>query len=312
MRQIKSTGIPLRTRVLRNWQCYVFLLLPVAYLLIFKYIPMLGVQIAFKKYSFKDGIWGSPWVGLKNFTRFLNNRMFVRTFVNTIRLSLYSILAGFPFPILFALALNSVERLRLRKTLQTITYIPHFISTVVLVGIINQLFHNTTGLYGVLGRLLTGEKPADLFASPTVFVNLYVWSGVWKSFGWSSILYLACLGNVSAEQMEAAEIDGANRLQRVWNIELPALTATIVIQLILRMGSVMNIGFEKVILMQNDLNLRMSEVISTYVYKQSLGATTRADYSYSTAIDLFNALINTFFIVCVNKISSRVSDVSLW
>ncbi len=302
----------LKKRLKRNWQCYVFLLLPVAYVLIFHYYPMLGVQIAFKKYTFKDGIWGSAWVGMKNFNKFFGSMMFRRTLTNTIRLSLYSILAGFPFPICFALALNSVENMPLRKTIQTVTYIPHFISTVVMVGMIMQVFHNTVGLYGTLGRLLTGSKPPDLFASPTAFVNMYVWSGVWKTFGWSSILYIACLGNVSVELMEAAEIDGANRLQRVWHIEVPALLPTIIIQLILRMGSIMSVGFEKAFLMQNDLNLRVSEVISTYVYKMSLGATTKADYSFSTAIGLFNSVINLFFVVTVNQISRKVSDTSLW
>lgn len=302
----------LKKRLRANWQCYIFLILPLAYLLIFKYYPMLGVQIAFKKYSLRLGIWGSPWVGLKNFMKFFNNIMFERTIINTLRLSFYSILAGFPFPILFALALNSLRGDKTRKLIQTITYIPHFISTVVMVGMIMQVFHNTVGLYGALGRLFTGTKPPDLFASPDAFVHMYVWSGVWKTFGWSSILYIACLGNVNGELMEAAEIDGANRLQRVWHVEVPALLPTIIIQLILRMGSVMSVGFEKAFLMQNDLNLRTSEVISTYVYKQSLGATTKADYSYSTAVDLFNSFINLLFIVTVNQISRKVSDTSLW
>ena len=302
----------LKKRLRANWQCYIFLILPLAYLLIFKYYPMLGVQIAFKKYSLRLGIWGSPWVGLKNFTKFFSSIMFQRTIINTLRLSFYSILAGFPFPILFALALNSLRGDKTRKLIQTITYIPHFISTVVMVGMIMQVFHNTVGLYGALGRLFTGTKPPDLFASPDAFVHMYVWSGVWKTFGWSSILYIACLGNVNGELMEAAEIDGANRLQRVWHVEVPALLPTIIIQLILRMGSVMSVGFEKAFLMQNDLNLRTSEVISTYVYKQSLGATTKADYSYSTAVDLFNSFINLLFIVTVNQISRKVSDTSLW
>lgn len=302
----------LKKRLKANWQCYVFLILPLAYLFIFKYYPMLGIQIAFKKFSLRLGIWGSPWVGLKHFIKFFDSAMFERTVVNTLRLSFYSILAGFPFPILFALALNSIRSNGARKFIQTVTYIPHFISTVVMVGMIMQVFHNTVGLYGALGRLFSGTKPPDLFASADAFVHMYVWSGVWKTFGWSSILYIACLGNVNGELMEAAEIDGANRLQRVWHVEIPALLPTIIIQLILRMGSVMSIGFEKAFLMQNDLNLRASEVISTYVYKQSLGATTKADYSYSAAIDLFNSFINLFFIVTVNHISRKVSDTSLW
>ena len=273
---------------------------------------MLGVQIAFKKYSLRLGIWESPWIGFQHFQKFFSSHMFERTVGNTLRLSVYSVLAGFPFPILFALGLNSIRSTGLKRIVQTITYIPHFISTVVMVGIILQVFHNTVGLYGALARMFTGGKPADLFASPAAFVNLYVWSGVWKSFGWSSIIYIAVLTGVSEELLEAAQIDGANRFRRVLHIELPALLPTIIIQLILRMGSLMDIGFEKTFLMQNDLNLRMSEVISTYVYKQSLGSGGVGNYGYSTAIDLFNSMINLCMVVAVNQIARKVSDTSLW
>jgi putative aldouronate transport system permease protein len=259
-------------------------------------------------------MWGSPWADdiWKYFKQFFVTPAFKRALPNTLAISVGTLIISFPVPIILALLLNQLTSKRYKKIVQTTLYAPHFISTVVMVGMIMQVFHNTVGLYGTLGRLLTGSKPPDLFASPTAFVNMYVWSGVWKTFGWSSILYIACLGNVSVELMEAAEIDGANRLQRVWHIEVPALLPTIIIQLILRMGSIMSVGFEKAFLMQNDLNLRVSEVISTYVYKMSLGATTKADYSFSTAIGLFNSVINLFFVVTVNQISRKVSDTSLW
>ncbi len=299
----------------RWWQLYVFLMIPVAYIFVFKYIPMLGVQIAFRDFSLSGGIWNSEWTGLNHFSRFLQNYQFKRVLRNTLILSFYSIIAGFPFPILFALALNTVNRKRFKKGVQTISYLPHFISTVVLVGIIKQVFHPTVGLLGYFSSLFGLGTPADLFASATAFPHLYVWSGVWQGFGWSSVIYLANLTSVSPELHEAAQIDGATRFQRVIHIDFPALVPTIVIMLILRTGSIMTIGFEKDYLMQTDLNLRSSEIISTYVYKMSLGAGSlgsRADYSYAAAVDLFNAIVNLMLISLVNGISKRVGENSLW
>jgi putative aldouronate transport system permease protein len=294
------------------WQLYLFLLAPLVSIIIFNYLPMAGVQLAFRKYTYAGGIWSSPWIGFNNFKRFFGSYQFSRTLVNTLRISVYSILAGFPFPILFALALNSMTAGKLKKTIQTVTYIPHFISTVVLVGMIMQFFHNIVGVYGTIGRFLTGAKPPDLFASASAFLHLYVWSGVWKSFGWSSILYLAVLTNVSPELTEAAEIDGANRLKRAIHIDFPVLVPTIVIQLILRLGELMGVGFEKVFLMQNGLNLRYSEIISTYVYKQGIGGGAGTDYSYATAIGLFNSVVGLVLIVTVNKIARTLGETSLW
>jgi putative aldouronate transport system permease protein len=294
------------------WQLYLFLLLPLASVLLFSYLPMAGIQLAFKKYDFRGGIWGSPWVGLAHFKRFLSSYQFWRTTTNTLRISVYSIIAGFPFPIIFAVALNSLTNARFKKAVQTITYIPHFISTVVLVGMILQMFHNTVGIYGTIGRALTGNKPPDIFASASSFLHLYVWSGVWKGFGWNSIIYLAVLTNVSPELLEAAEIDGANRFQRAIYIDYPTLVPTIVIQLILRLGDLLSVGFEKVFLMQNDLNLRYSEIITTYVYKQGIGGGSAADYSYATAIGLFNSVISLVLIIIVNKVARTYGETSLW
>lgn len=304
--------VPLSRRIYRHWQLYLFLLLPVAYLLIFHYYPMLGVQIAFKKYSAKLGIWGSSWVGFKNFVKFFNSTQFNRVVGNTIKISLYSLIAGFPLPIIFALMMNVMRNQRYKKVVQTITYMPHFISTVVLVGMLMQIFNPVTGLYGkAYSALNEGQMAADLFGQSAVFPNMYVWSGIWQHFGWDSIIYVAALAAVSPELHEAAQIDGASRFQRVLHVDFPALLPTATIMLILRTGSIMSIGFEKIFLMQNDLNLKTSEVISTYVYKVSLKASI-PDFSYSTAIGLFNSIVNLLMISLVNMLSRKVSDTSLW
>jgi putative aldouronate transport system permease protein len=293
------------------WQLYIFLLLPVIYVVLFRYVPMAGVQLAFRDYDILGGIWNSEWVGMENFTKFFNSYQFERVITNTLRLSIYSIAIGFPFPIIFALLLNTITNLKFKKIVQTITYMPHFISIVVLVGMLVQVFNINQGLYGRLHMLFTGVKATDLFASTSGFTNLYIWSGVWQDFGWSSILYLAALTAVSPELHEAAEIDGATRLQRIFHVDLPALLPTIIIMLILRTGSVMNVGFEKVYLMQNDLNIAASEVISTYEYKRGL-ASGNTDFSLATAIGLFNSSINLVLLLIVNTISSKVNETSLW
>ena len=294
----------------RDWRLYVFLLIPVAYILIFAYYPMLGIQIAFKKYSAVGGIWGSKWVGLANFQKFFKSYQFQRVLANTLRLSLYSLVFGFPVPILFALLANTVNSARYKKITQTIVNLPHFISVVVLVSMVNQVFGSRTGLYGLIGYALTGSYPPDLFADANSFQHLFIWSGVWQNFGWNAIIYIAALTSVSPDLHEAAQIDGASRLQRVIHIDFPSILPTIVIMLILRVGQIMNIGFEKTFLMQNSLNLARSEVISTYVYKQ--GLTGKTDFSYSTAINLFNSVINMVLIISVNWISRKVGETSLW
>jgi putative aldouronate transport system permease protein len=294
------------------WRLYVFLILPVIWVIIFKYIPMAGVQLAFRKYNVLGGIWNSPWVGLENFERFFRSYQFKRVLTNTLRLSIYGIFAGFPFPIFFALVLNSVEKITMKRIVQTVTYMPHFISMVILVSIMMQIFNPNRGLYGVIYNAITGNKPQDLFSSPDAFVHLYVWSGVWQEFGWGSIMYLAALTTINPELYEAAEMDGASRFQRLLHIELPGIMPTITIMLILRTGSVMSIGFEKVFLMQNDLNLMKSEVISTYEYKRGLASGGSSDFSLSTAIGLFNATINMCILIIVNKIANKLSGTSLW
>ena len=300
-------------RAQRYWQVYLFLLLPILYLILFCYWPMTGLQIAFKKFSLADGIWGSPFVGLRQFDRFFRSYEFSRVLKNTLVISGYGILASFPIPIVFALMLNSIRQGKFSKCVQTITYIPHFISTVVLVGMILQIFNSRVGLYGVIYNAVTGSIPSDLLANPSAFPHLYVLSGIWQNFGWDSIIYIAALTGISQELHEAAELDGASRFKRLLHIDLPGILPTITIMLILNTGRIMSVGFEKVYLMQNNLNLSASEVISTYVYKIGMGVGSAVpDYSYSTAIGLFNSVINLILICTVNAISRKLIETSLW
>lgn len=295
----------------KNWQLYLFLLVPVVYVIVFKYVPMGGVIIAFKDFKMKQGIWGSDWVGLEHFIRFINTYQFGKVVKNTLILSLYSIAAGFPIPIIFALMMNCLKNERIKKFVQSITCLPHFISTVVMVGIVFQLFNPRTGLYGIISEALTGVYPADINASPNGFRHLYIWSGVWAGFGWGSIIYTAALAGVDPTYHEAAQIDGATRFQRIIHIDLPAIAPTIITMLILRLGDVMSVGFEKVYLMQNGMNRAASEIISTYEYSIGLGGAT-TNFSYAAAIGLMNSVVNLIMIVLVNHIAKKVSDTSLW
>lgn len=298
-------------KVGRSWQLYVFLVVPVLWLIIFRYVPMVGAQIAFRQFTLRGGIWNSKWVGLAHFRKFINSYMFERVMRNTLLVSFYSIVAGFPIPVILALSMNSLRNLRYKKLVQVVTYIPHFISTVVLVGMLMQLLNPISGLFGILTRLLTGQRAPDLFGQASMFPHLYVWSDIWQNMGWSTIIYIAALASVSIEHHEAAEIDGASRFQRILHVDLPAIVPTIVIMLILRAGSIMTVGFEKVYLMQNMVNLSYSEVISTYVYRVGI-ATGGSDFSYAAAIGMFNSVINILLLSAVNLISRRLSETSLW
>ena len=297
----------LRKRVCQRWQLFLFLLIPVAWVLIFCYYPMMGVQIAFKNYLPREGIWGSAWVGLTHFVTFFKSFYFSRTVGNTVRLSLYSLGVGFPLAIIFALMMNLIRRRRFQKAVQTISYMPHFISTVVLVGMMNQILNPVTGLYSNIYRLFNpGEYPIDILSRANAFDHLYVWSGIWQNLGWNTIIYMAALSGVDPALHEAAQVDGASRLQRVWHIDLPVLLPTASIMLIMNAGTIMSAGFEKVYLMQNSVNSVYSEVISTYVYKTGLGGTTN-QMSYAAAIGLFNNVINGILLLVVNFASSKLS-----
>jgi putative aldouronate transport system permease protein len=290
---------------------YLLLLVPLAWLLVFKYYPMLGAQIAFKRFRASQGIWDSQWIGFANFIKFFKSYQFGRVLSNTLLLSIYQLLAGFPFPIIFALLLNTLNSQNYKKFIQTVTYLPYFISIVVMVGILLQVFNPISGIYGRLAFSLTGKAAIDLFGKAQIFPHLYVWSGVWQTMGWNSIIYLAALASVSPELHEAGKIDGMSRFVRIIYIDLPAILPTITVLLILNFGRIMSLGFEKVYLMQNSLNLGRSEVISTYVYKVGL-AVGGGDFSYATAIGLFNSVINLALIIMVNKICKRVGGSTLW
>ena len=296
----------------RDWQLYLFLLIPVVYIIIFAYVPMGGLQIAFKDFAARKGIFGSPWVGLKHFKKFFSSVYFGRTVGNTLALSAYSLACGWPLPIIVALMLNCYRSQKVKSITQTIMTLPHFISVVVLVGMMFQMFSARNGIYGAVIFRLTGTRPTDPFATPSNFRHFYLWSGVWQDFGWGSIIYLAAPAGVDPSLHEAATVDGASRFKRVLHVDLPTILPTIVIMLILRFGNIMSIGFEKVFLLQNDLNLSYSEVISTYVYKVGLSGGGKTDFSYATAIGFFNSVVNLVLIVVVNFIAGKVGDTSLW
>ncbi len=295
--------------IFRSWQLYLILLVPLVWLIVFKYLPMLGLQIAFKDYSPAGGIWGSTFVGIKHFVRFFKSPRFLNILWNTLAVSGYQLLAAFPIPIVLALMLNSCTKQKFSKIVQTATYLPHFISTVVLVGMLMQFLNPITGVYGQIASWL-GLESVDLLSKPEAFRHLYVWSGIWQNAGWGTVIYLANLAGVDPALHEAAQVDGASRLKRVIHIDFPAILPTAIIMLIMDAGKIMSIGFEKAFLMQNPLNGATSEIISTYVYK--MGMTAGGDYSYSTAIGLFNSIINIILIVAVNKIARKTSETSLW
>jgi putative aldouronate transport system permease protein len=295
-------------RILRNYELYIIILPSFLYFLIFNYFPMYGVQLAFKDYMANKGIMGSPWIGFTNFIEFFRSYYFFTLIKNTVGISLYELIAGFPFPIMLALMLNEVRNAKYKKLVQTVTYAPHFISTVVFVGMIFVFFNKSYGIVNTLLKL-TGGKSRDWINIGRYFKSLYVWTGIWKSTGWGSIIYFAALSNIDQEQHEAAIIDGASRIQRVWHINIPAIIPIAIILLILSIGSVMSVGFEKVYLMQTPLNMEQSDVIATYVYRVGM---LNAKYSFSTAVGLFNSAINCFLLILFNYVSRKLTATSLW
>lgn len=298
-------------RMASGWQVYLLLLLPVIYLIIFCYVPMGGLVLAFKDYNIRDGIWGSLWAGFDNFIEFFQSYKFEIVLKNTLVLAIYTLIVGFPIPILFALLLNAFPGYRYKKIVQSVTYIPHFISMVVMVGIIVQILNNRSGIYGSLYTFFTGQTAPDILGKGSLFKHIFVWSGVWQSTGYNAIIYIAALSNVDQSLHEAACIDGATRFQRLLYIDWPSIRPTAVIMLILAAGGIMNVSFEKALLMQNDLNLAYSEVISTYVYKVGLQSGI-GDFSLSTAIGMFNSVINFILLVIVNAISRRLTNNSIF
>lgn len=297
-------------RIRRNWQLYVLLFLPVLWLIVFRYAPMYGAQIAFRQYSSVFGIEGSPWVGLANFARFFNSPKFEPVIVNTLVLSFYSLIAGFPIPIILALSLNQVKTRMFRNSVQMITYAPHFISTVVLVGMLFQFLHPRVGFTAVIAQAM-GTKPPNWMGDPGAFRHIFVWSGIWQEMGFSAIIYLAVLSTIDPALHEAAVVDGANRLQRIRYIDVPGLLPTAMVLLVLSTGRVLEVAFEKVYLMQSPLNLGVAEVINTYVYKVGL-LSPILDFSYSTAIGLLKGIVGLLLLIAVNHAARRMTENSLW
>lgn len=292
---------------IKAWQLYAMMALPVLLLILFSYIPILGNVIAFQDYSITKGF-HSPFVGLKYFKIFLNLPIFWDLIKNTMILSIYSIIIGFPFPIILALAFNELSNMKVKKVLQTITYAPFFISTVVMVSLVMQVLSYR---YGVINTVIKffGGSPINFIAESGMFRSIYVWSGVWQMAGYNAILYIAALSGVDPSLYEAATIDGASKFKRMLNVDIPSILPTIIITLILSTGGMLSIGFEKVFLLQNPGNYYVSEIISTYVYKIGV---KQAQFSLSTAIGLFNAVVNFIILISVNKIAKKMSDISFF
>lgn len=295
-------------RIWSKWDLFLLLLVPITWYIVFKYIPMYGLQIAFRRFNPTLGISKSPWVGMRYFNQFFDSYYFWDLIYNTISLSLYQLMIGFPIPIVLALLINEIQSDKLKKTVQNITYIPHFLSVVVVVSMLN-LFSNVD--YGIFNAFfgLFGAEPVDYMAKAQYFQTLYVFSTVWQMMGFNSIIYIAALTAIDSTLYEAATIDGCSRFQKIIHISLPGLLPTILILFIMRMGSIMEIGFEKVLLMQNPINSSRAEIISTFIYKNGI---QKGQFSYSAAVGLFNALINFFLLVVSNSIVKKYTKTGLW
>lgn len=291
----------------KNKYVYLMVLPVIIYFIIFSYWPMYGIIIAFKEYSPGKGILGSEWVGLKNFKDFFSSYYVGRLIKNTLLINIYDLFWGFPAPIILALLINEVKNKLFKRTIQTISYLPHFISLVVVCGIIIDF----TASDGLITTILSyfGVKPTNLLMKPELFRTIYISSGIWQGVGWGSIIYLAALTGINPSLYEAATIDGAGRWKQTIHITLPGIAPTIIIMLILRLGSMMSVGYEKIILLYNPTTYETADVISSFVYRKGL---IESDYSYSTAVGLFNSIINFVLIIIANAISRKVSETSLW
>lgn len=299
-------------KIIKDWKKYKYLYLGFAlplvlYYIIFKYIPLYGLQIAFRDYKVSQGIWGSAFVGLKNFKKFFDSVYFDRLIINTLKVSIYDLLFSFPVPIIFALLLNEFSSRKFVRTVQTLTYLPHFISTVVICGLLVN-FCSYDGLINTVITWFGGER-SDLLMNKNLFRTIYIASNVWAGFGWGSILYFSALAGTDQAQYEAAYIDGATRFQRMRYVTIPAIMPTIVIQFILKVGALMSLGSEKILLLYSPVTYETADVISTYVYRKGL---LDFDFSYSTAVGLFNAVINLILLVTANRLSKKLSETSLW
>lgn len=299
-----------RKSIMKNWQLYLLILLPMIYFVVFHYAPMYGLQLAFRGYSLTGGFSSGNWVGFDNFKRFITSFDFKTIFFNTISLSILQLVVSIPIAWILAFALNYCKNIKFKKIIQSATYLPYFISVVVLVSLVNQLFNERTGMINQMILRVTGET-INFLGSPDYFKPLYVFSTVWQQTGYNAIIYLAALTSVPPSLHEAARVDGASIWKRVWHIDFKTILPTIVIMLILQVGNIMSIGYEKALLFQNSMNLGASEIIPTYVYKVGI-ASTFPDQSYATAIGMFSSVINLILIVSVNKIAKKVGQSGLW
>ncbi|GAB1483198.1 ABC transporter permease subunit [Treponema sp.] len=297
------------TKARRHWQFYLIVSLPILYFILFKYVPMYGVLLAFKRYRVSMGIWNSPWVGFYQFIKFFKNPSAIKIMYNTFMLSMYALAASIPLAVILAIALNETRSKHWRKSVQMVTYAPYFISTVVLVAILMQFLDPALGFFNFI-RNLMGKESLNFMGDPTLFKHIYVWSAIWQNTGFNAIIYLAALTGINPELYEAAKVDGVNKFQKIWYVDIPCIRNTIAIMLIMNMGFVMSLGFEKAFLMQNPLNLETAEIMSTYVYKMGL---INSDFSYSTAIDIINSVINIILILTFNHLAKlRNKEGGLW
>ena len=295
-------------RVRKYAGLYIMLAIPFLWYIIFKYIPMYGLQIAFKRFNPTLGITKSPWIGLTYFKQFFDSYYFGNILWNTISLSLFTMLVGFPMPIMLALLINEIKNTKFQKAVQNITYMPNFLSIVVIVSMLTLFSNRDYGLFNKIGALF-GAAPVDFMSKPAWFQPLYVFSNVWQYMGFNAIIYIAALASVDQELYEAASIDGASRMQKIIHISLPCIMGTIIIMFIMRIGSLMSVGFEKVYLMQNSVTLSASEVISTFIYKNGI---QKGQFSYSTEVGLFNSVINFTLLMLANFVSKKATKTSLW
>lgn len=296
------------TSIVRYKYLYLLLIWPMIQLIVFRYIPLFGNVIAFRKYQPAGSIFGTEWVGLKYFEMFVDDPNFWAIFKNTIILSVSTLIFAFPLPIVFAILLNEVRTTGFKKVVQTVSYLPHFISTVVIIGMVNEFLSPSTGIVNLLIEKMGGE-PIFFIVKPEWFRPIYIVTTVWQGLGWNSIIYLASLSNIDMALYEAAEIDGAGRFKKIWHITLPGIAPTIVTLLIITVGQMMNVSFEKVLLLMNGGNQKVAEVIATYTYRMGL---VNNNYSYSTAVGLFNGVIGIFLVSVTNYISKKFSETSLW
>lgn len=305
--QDESWGKMVKRDWKRHYPLYIMLIPMLLFYIIWCYAPMYGIQIAFKEFSPRRGIWGSEWVGLKNFYDFFNGAFAWRTIRNTFLISIYSLIFTFPLPILFAVLLNEIKNVTFKRTIQTVSYLPYFISLVVLCGIIVD-FTASTGVFGEIQRLM-GRDPVNLLGDAKYFRTIYIVSEIWQRLGWDSIIFLAALASINTELFEAAKIDGANRFRQIWHISIPGIVPTIVILLILRIGGIMSVGYEKIILLYSGLTYETADVISSFVYRKGL---VENNFGYATAVGLFNSVVNVTLVVSANAISRKLTDTSLW